>query len=159
VSSGAVERYFRLPLAFLLATSLLAMMALVFIDVFGRYFFGAPIRGSYEITQCLMALVVFFGFPLVTEAREHITVGLFQEIGGAGFRRWRRIAIDALSAGVVVFMGLRLWEQGEALARSAQVSGLTNIPIAPFAFFMSVMSFLGAAVFLAQATLRAGARP
>jgi TRAP-type C4-dicarboxylate transport system permease small subunit len=39
------------------------MMALIFVDVVGRFFLNKPIFGSYEIVQMLMALLVFYALP------------------------------------------------------------------------------------------------
>ena len=42
---------------------LLAMVALTFADVIGRRLIGKPIYGANDITEHLMALVVFAGLP------------------------------------------------------------------------------------------------
>ena len=143
---AGIERYFRIPLTAVLAVSLFAMMALVFADVLGRYFLDSPIRGSYELTQTLMAIVVFSGFPLVTQSREHITVAILQNLGGKWASTLRGIGIDLVSAVVVGFMALRLWDQAVSLGKSGYVIGLVAIPMAPFAYFMCVMSLAAAAV-------------
>ncbi|MGR3590949.1 MAG: hypothetical protein ACU0BO_03120 [Limimaricola soesokkakensis] len=43
----------------LIALLLAAMVALTFADAIGRCLFGAPIYGAHDITEHLMALVVF----------------------------------------------------------------------------------------------------
>jgi TRAP-type C4-dicarboxylate transport system permease small subunit len=138
-------------LAAALAASLFAMMALVSIDVLGRYVFNAPIRGAFEIMQCLMALVVFTGMPLVTESREHIAVGLLDAVGGPRFALLRGFFNNAVSTAVTGFIAMRLWDQGASMAKSGTVIGLVAIPVAPFAYFMSLMSGVTAAAFLAHA--------
>ncbi|HBT33667.1 MAG TPA: hypothetical protein DEB15_13005 [Pusillimonas sp.] len=57
--------------------ALLAMVFLTFADVIGRRFFGAPIYGAHDLTEHLMALIVFSGLPLLTSARGHLVVDLF----------------------------------------------------------------------------------
>jgi TRAP-type C4-dicarboxylate transport system permease small subunit len=39
------------------------MMALIFVDVAGRFLFNKPIFGSYEVVQMGMGLVVFYALP------------------------------------------------------------------------------------------------
>lgn len=43
--------------------ALFAMCMLTFVDVFMRYFFGAPITGSQEIVAVLLVLAIYGGLP------------------------------------------------------------------------------------------------
>jgi TRAP-type C4-dicarboxylate transport system permease small subunit len=61
----------------LLATLLGFMVLLTFVDVIGRHVFNQPVYGANDITEHLMALIVFAGLPLVTRARGHLAVDLF----------------------------------------------------------------------------------
>ncbi len=60
--------------AFLLAI----MMVLTCVDVFMRYVMLRPVLGSNEMTEFLLAGVVFAGLALVTGKRQHIVVSLFE---------------------------------------------------------------------------------
>jgi len=145
------DRYLVMPLAVVMAASLCVMMTLVFVDVFGRYLLDSPIRGSYEIMQCLMALLVFSGFPLVAASREHIVVGVFLDSGGKWVSAIRDVVINLASAGVTAYLAMRLFDQAVSLGKSGQVTGLSNIPLAPFTYFMCTMSALTVAVFVLHA--------
>ena len=64
---------------FLGMISVFALGALMFlgaIDVIGRYVFNYPIMGALEISQILLAALVFFGLAYTQMGRKHITVGL-----------------------------------------------------------------------------------
>ena len=63
-----------------MALFLLAMVALTFADVIGRRLIGKPIYGANDITEHLMALVVFAGLPLVTAAGAHLTIDLLDKL-------------------------------------------------------------------------------
>ncbi|MEM8540981.1 MAG: TRAP transporter small permease subunit [Pseudomonadota bacterium] len=54
------------------------MILLTVADVFMRYVFSAPLAGTGEHTQLLLAVVVFSGLVLVTREGSHIMVSLFE---------------------------------------------------------------------------------
>lgn len=54
------------------ALLLFSLILVTCVDVIGRYFFSAPLRGAFEITELLLAALVFTALPLTTERREHI---------------------------------------------------------------------------------------
>ena len=58
----------------LAALVLFAMMMLTCVDVIGRYFFSRPIFGGFELTEMMLAAMIFLGLPLVTLRNEHVTV-------------------------------------------------------------------------------------
>ena len=75
------------------------IVLLTFADVFARYLFARPIRGSVEIIQYAMALVIFTALPLVTRHRGHVTVSLVDKLL-SGRAAWvRQLVCDALSTG------------------------------------------------------------
>lgn len=51
-------------------------MALTFVDVWGRYIFIAPVPGGVELTELMMAALIFAGLTLVMMEGEHIIVDL-----------------------------------------------------------------------------------
>ena len=51
----------------LAALVLMALMLLTCVDVAGRYFLNRPVTGGLEVTEILLALVIFAGVPLVTK--------------------------------------------------------------------------------------------
>jgi len=55
---------------------MLIMMFLGGLDVIGRYFFNRPIVGAFEITEILIAGIVFFSLAYTQRVKGHATVGL-----------------------------------------------------------------------------------
>ena len=96
-------------LKFLIAISVFGMAALTFVDVIGRYFFNAPIPGTFELVGLLLGIVAFATFPLVTIQENHITVDLFDNFFRGAVRRRRRIAVRLGTAAMAFFMAERLW--------------------------------------------------
>lgn len=122
------------------AALLFAMMALITLDVAGRYLFNAPIAGSFEVTQFLLALLIFAALPVVTRDDTHISVSLVENLlkGRARFvQRLFVLLVDAVALGVIAW---RMWIGGNHLAADQQVTGYLEWPIAPLAYAMSVLA-------------------
>ena len=56
--------------------ALLAMMAVTVIDVAGRGLLDRPLPGGFELTEILLALMIFLGLPLVSMRGGHVTITL-----------------------------------------------------------------------------------
>ena len=119
-------------LGLLSALPLALIVLLTFADVFARYLFSAPIRGSVEIIQFAMALVIFTALPLVTRHRGHVTVSLIDSVLPAAGRRVQRVLCDALSLVALALLTWRLWLQaGDDVAASTHtiVLGWPHAPL------------------------------
>ena len=57
---------------------LVALMAYTVIDVLLRYVFNRPFRGSLEITEFAMALIVFLGIAYCGWLGGHVAVDIFE---------------------------------------------------------------------------------
>jgi TRAP-type C4-dicarboxylate transport system permease small subunit len=134
-------------------TLLFAMMILTFIDVVGRYFFNFPVPGGFEITEIMMATLIFAGLPLMTISREHITVDLFDRFTPSGISHIRDAVISlicALSMGTITW---RMWVKAGEAVEYGDVTAFLYIPMGPPTYFMCVMSGLTAVVFLFHAAM------
>lgn len=123
---------------------LLAMMIVTFIDVVGRYVFNAPLAGAYELTEVLLALVVFIGLPIVTFRREHVTVDLVTSRLPSVLRRGL-----AVFAGVVMLLVLAVlaWRLGLLAIDFTEYGDTTvnlKIPLGPVAAAMAVLAAVSA---------------
>jgi TRAP-type C4-dicarboxylate transport system permease small subunit len=124
------------------AAVMFAMMALTFVDVFARYLFASPVPGAFEIIQFMMALVIFCALPVVTRKDAHITVGLFESfmVGRIGWVR--RLGVLLFSAAVIALIAFQMWRQGDQLREGQHITGFLEVPIAPIAYAMSVLSWI-----------------
>ena len=122
------------------AVLLFAMMLLVTLDVAGRYLLNAPIAGSFEVTQFLLALLIFAALPVVTRDDTHISVSLVENLlkGRARFvQRLFVLLVDAVALGVIAW---RTWIGGNQLAEGQQVTGYLEWPLAPLAYAMAILA-------------------
>lgn len=134
----------RAVIELLIAVLLAGMVVLTFADVIGRRLFGAPIYGAHDITEHLMALVVFTGLPIVTLAGAHLTIDLFDRIlMRPELALWRALIAVAVAAVLALTAWLFFRHAGNASA-IAEVSQALRLPRAPLYYYMSLCSALAA---------------
>lgn len=97
--AGAAARFFTRVAAVLL----LAMVALNVVDVGLRSGLNAPIFGTYEVIELLLAAVAFLAIPETFLRRQHITIELIDQVVPARVVDVLR-ALGTLAA--LVFVGL-----------------------------------------------------
>lgn len=131
-----------------MAVVLFAMMALVTADVIGRNFFNTPVKGGFEIVQFLLATIIFVSLPLITWDNGHVTVSIFEGYFERHFTLIQKIFVLCVSAISLAVITWRMWIQGNVLADGKQITGFLEWPIAPIAYFMSVLTALAFAIIL-----------
>lgn len=127
-----------------MALFLLAMVALTFADVIGRRIVGKPIYGANDITEHLMALVVFAGLPLVTAAGAHLTIDLADKLVSKPWMAWWRLLIGLGVAGVLGLISWLFIKHGLNASTISEVSQALRVPRAPLYFFMALSAALSA---------------
>ena len=136
--------FVRRSLGWMVAVVLSFMMALTVVDVTGRFVFNNPIPGSFEVMEFCLAIVVFSALPLVTWDRRHITVSLFDAyFQRSGYRAQQCLIqlASLLGMGIVCW---RMWDQGNRLHQTQAITGYLEWPVAPIAYFMSILAGLSA---------------
>jgi TRAP-type C4-dicarboxylate transport system permease small subunit len=115
------------------ALSLFVMALLTFLDVFARYVIKSPIKGTQEIVELLMVLVLYEGMAWGTYKKRHITINVLTNILSkrvqivlAGISSWLCILISAS-------ISVQLFRQGlKNFSRLNIATGTLKIPLAPF---------------------------
>lgn len=143
-------RWFYFVIAGACSTLLLLMMALTVSDVIGRYFFGAPVVGATEVTELMLAGVIFLGLPAATLDREHVAVDLALGSFPGWFERLRSPAVLLVSAGVLALIAWRLWVAGAQVGGYGGMTSSLEIPLAPVGYFAAVMCGLSSLIVLTQ---------
>jgi TRAP-type C4-dicarboxylate transport system permease small subunit len=106
----------------LLVLMLCAMVALTFIDVVGRRLFNTPVFGANDLTEHLMAILIFSGLPLVTATRGHLSIDLLDSwLMQPRWWLWHK-AVDVLIAAV---LGLIAWEYFLAIDEARNIQEIS----------------------------------
>ncbi|MDD7909871.1 TRAP transporter small permease [Pseudovibrio exalbescens] len=121
---------------------LICLTSLTLVDVVGRYWFNAPLRGAFEITQLLLCALVFAALPLTTQAKEHVEVDLIYGMVPPVMQGVMRFTSAAVSTIVLGVLAWRLAHHAEQLAEDGTITNALNIPFAPLAWFAAVCALL-----------------
>ena len=129
---------------------LAAMMLLTVSDVFLRYFFRRPIIGATEITENMMACLVFFALAWCAAQRSHLKVDPVISI----FSPRVQAVFDTLTglAGLVM-VALITWRnfmEAIAIRQLNIVSSLIKIPAFPFYYVIALGSAILCLVMIVQ---------
>lgn len=141
--STLISRLFKV-IEVVLILSLLAMVLLTFADVIGRRFFNAPIYGAHDLTEHLMAIIVFSGLPLLTAARGHLCVDLLDRFLMRDSMRWWHFVIQLLVAAALGLIGYQFIVAAKDAADILEVSHELLIPRAYMYYLFAVGAFSGA---------------
>jgi TRAP-type C4-dicarboxylate transport system permease small subunit len=131
------------------ATVLFSMMMVTAIDVIGRYLFNRPLPGGFEMTEMMLAALIYCGLPLVSKRREHIVIDTFDTFMSRAVKR----ALDAF-ADVVCFVtlsgiGVLIFQRAARVADYGDTTNVLKLPLAPVAYLMGVMIVVAALIHLA----------
>jgi TRAP-type C4-dicarboxylate transport system permease small subunit len=152
----AVNRW----LHFIAGLMLIAIMLMTMVDVIGRTAFNSPFRGTVELTQMAMVVVVYLGLGYAAHEDDHISVDVVDSQIGPRMRL--AVAVFTGSFGAVV-IGLLTWNLYRFAGR-LDVGGYTTavlrIPQGPVALVavvggvMLVLALIGTAALALRSLLK-----
>lgn len=125
------------------AVVLFCLMLLTCVDVVGRYF-GRPVFGAFELTEILLAALIFAGLPLVTLRNDHVTVDLFDAVTPDWLLRIQHVVACALGIVCVGVVSWRLWLRAAHMAAAGETTGQLKVPLSWLAYSMSALAALTA---------------
>lgn len=120
---------------------LIAIAAITFVDVIGRYAFNNPLGGAFELVAIGMALMIFAALPEVTARNTHIKVTLAQMFPVA-VQAVLRIVMSLVVAAAFCALAWRLFEHAARMASYGDYAMYTGIPYAPVAWTMALTSLV-----------------
>lgn len=126
------------------------MMALTLVDVLGRYLFSMPVTGAFEVTELMLAAVIFLGLPLVTAEGGHIAVDILDSALSdrvLAVQYWVIGVINVLAFGIFSWM---LWEHAFKVLRYEDTTAVLQIPYAWLAFLMAITASASTLILLIQ---------
>jgi TRAP-type C4-dicarboxylate transport system permease small subunit len=136
------------------AVVLFAMMVLTCSDVVGRYFLSHPIYGGFELTEMLLAALIFAGLPLVTLRDGHITVDLLDPIIPDWLFRLQHIVASTVAMLATGYLAYRLWLRAMNMFAAGETTAQLKFKLAYLTYAMSVLMALTALALLVLAFRR-----
>ena len=128
----------------LLMTFLSGMVLLTFTDVIGRRLFNTPVFGAHDITEHLMAVIVFSGLPLLTANRAHLSIDLFDRwLLQPQWRTWHYM-VNGLIAAVLALIAYEFAVSIQEANDMREVSQALGIPRAWMYAYLAITSGLAA---------------
>lgn len=143
-------------LSIMAAAVLFAMMALTFVDVVLRYIFNAPLRGSFEVTELMMVVLIFAGLPLVSRSDEHVVMDFLDHLMPPPVLRAVRRLVHAVCGAAWAGMGWLVLQKASKMLEYGDTSAALHIELAPFVYIMAALIFVTALIHLAMAFSPAG---
>ena len=127
--------------ASLLAAGILfVLMLITFVDVVGRNVINRPLTGAAELTEILLAAMIFLMLPRVALRNQHIVIDLVENVVGPRTLKAMDIFAAVLSAVMFFLICYQMWILATRAAGYGDSTGALGIPIAPVLFCISVMS-------------------
>src|SRR3546814_14307959 len=106
-------------------------MVCTFVDVVGRYVFNSPLPGALELTEIMMASLIFTILPVVSARSDHITVDLLVLPRSSMLRRIQNLAINVTNAIMLALLAWQLWLPPAALYSYNAIRPSPHFPMAP----------------------------
>lgn len=123
---------------------IISVMAFTVYNVLGRWLFGAPLRGTVELTQLAMIGIVYLGLGYAQHQNSHIAVDLLYQRLGRRTRLVLDVFATALSMAVLSLLAWRLYDYSAVLDAGGRTTASRSIPLYPFAYvaIVGVVAFI-----------------
>jgi TRAP-type C4-dicarboxylate transport system permease small subunit len=114
------------------------MVLLTVTDVCLRYIFNSPILGSYEITQFMMAILIFASVGYTMAVKEHVSVDLVITKLPKRVRALLEAITCVLACGLFAVAAWRTVVHVGTTWKRHDVSADLFIPVSPFVLFVAL---------------------
>ncbi|WP_428036655.1 TRAP transporter small permease [Amphritea sp.] len=132
-----LEFLFERVLAYIAALAMFIMMSVTLIDVVGRDLFSAPLPGGFEITELLLASLIFLGLPMVTAEGSHVEVDMMDSTVPAFLKPLQDILICLVN---IVALGVMSWMMWKLAIRTYEYEDTTALLEIPYAGLVILMA-------------------
>jgi TRAP-type transport system small permease protein len=131
------------------AVVLFLMMLVTAVDVIGRYLFNKPLAGGFELTEMMLAGLIYCGLPLVSKRREHIVIDTFDAFMSRAVKRFFDVFADVVCFLTLSGIGYLIFRRAARVAEYGDTTSVLKLPLAPVAYLMGVMIVTAAVIHLA----------
>ena len=122
---------------------LLMMVLIITFDVLGRWLFNHPIKGTVDVTEIALCMVVFLSIGYAHLEKVHITIDFVVDKLPEKIQQLFDSVINFVIAVVMGIVTWSLWLNAQRLLSSNTVSSDLNIPI----YLISILAAVGTVIF------------
>ena len=130
------------------ASVLFLMMLITAVDVVGRYVFNKPLNGGFEVTEMMLAALIYCGLPLVSKRREHIVIDTFDPLMSPRVKRALDVFAEIVCSLTLGGIGYLIFRRAARVADYGDTTNVLLLPLAPVAYLMGVMIVIAALIHL-----------
>ena len=150
MTAGARARVWLLrALAVVAGIVLFVLMMLTALDVVGRYLLNRPLPGAFEITEMMLAALIYCGLPLVSARREHIVIDTFDPYMPRPMKRGLDMLAEILCSASLFGMAWLVFRRATRVLDYGDTTTVLKLPLAPVAYLMAAMLLATAVIHLA----------
>ena len=129
-------------------TVLFVMMMITAVDVAGRYLFSKPLAGGFELTEMMLAALIYCGLPLVSWRREHIVIDTFDRYFSPRLKRALDVVAEVICAATLSGVGYLIFRRAARVAEYGDTTNVLKLPLAPIVYLMGAMIVVAALIHL-----------
>jgi TRAP-type C4-dicarboxylate transport system permease small subunit len=127
----------------LAGVTMVALLLWTVVDIVGRAFFDRPLRGTIELTELAVVILVYLGLARTEDRDKHISVDLLYGSLSVGAQLALRVFAGVVAFVVITTMTWRLWIFAGQLDAGGFETGALRLPLYPVA----LLGVLGSAAF------------
>jgi len=124
------------------------MMMITAVDVIGRYVLNKPLTGGFELTEMLLAALIYCGLPLVSQRREHIVIDTFDPLMSARVKRALDVLAEIVCSLTLGGIGYLIFRRAVRVAEYGDTTSVLKWPLAPVAYLMGTMIVIACLIHL-----------
>ena len=137
-------------LSLIAVTLLFSMMGLTCADVVARYLFNQPIKGAFELTEILLACLIFCALPLTTKAGEHIEVEFLSSLKSMLVNNLLNRFSALVVFAVFGIFAIELWKHAAKLAERGTMTNSLELPLSVVGYVAFVSCAVCAIIMLCR---------
>lgn len=134
----SLVRRLSLFLAYIAGAMLVLVMAIMFVDVVGRYVFNSPLTFAVELVELCMGLAITFGFAVTTLHRGHIRVDLVTQVVPPVIRKVLDWLSDLATGVFFLIVAWKTFEKAGQTMRDGLFTQILFMPVHPVVYLMSL---------------------
>lgn len=131
---------------FIAAVLLFLLMTVTCIDVVGRYALGKPLPGAFELSEVILAMIVYASLPLVTLHGEHVSIDLLDRYVPESLVGVQRFGTSLLVACILLLVAYSLLLKTSQIFNAGMRTDTLFIPLGVVALLMTGATIVSALI-------------